>query len=97
MFGLEIRILSELETPTNPAREESQTTVGNPHMDYEHELIMNALHAAALLYMLRLAMLCFAVLCLCYDLICFLCIAMLRYVLLSYACLRCALLWSTSL
>ena len=39
----------QLEAPTNPVREENRTTAGNPNVDYQHELIMNALRAIALL------------------------------------------------
>ena len=39
----------QLEASTNPVREENRTTVGNPNVDYQHELIMNTLHAVALL------------------------------------------------
>ena len=42
-------ISHQLEAPTNPVREENRTTAGNPNVDYQHELIMNALRAIALL------------------------------------------------
>ena len=44
-----VLLLKKLEAPTNPVREENRTTVGNSNADYQHELIMNALHAIALL------------------------------------------------
>ena len=43
------QIFQKLEASTNPVREEKQATVGNPNADYQGELIMNALHAIALL------------------------------------------------
>ena len=73
--------IKKLEASTNPVREESQTTVGNPNVDYKHELIFECPSCYALL--------CFAWQC---FVLLFHVVATFCYVFLCFAMLRCAML-----